>query len=431
MQAHIIHGTYKIHAGNYDWGCSIDKAIVSLEEAVGEIHEENLTVTERKLAADENTPNYDTYKKDYDRKVTAAYLCDEEGKKIEGPSRHFALEMYVSPEVGSPFVCTYRTQIFIWSDPYELHIKYRSSDMNLDIDPVFTERLTAADMFAKESYIAKNGTCYQYASYTPEKETDTLFVWLHGLGEGQKKGSDAYLPLLGRKGTTMAGQEFQDTIGGAYVLVPQCPTYWMDADGKESNFFDGKVWVDQKESEASQKETDADKGGIRADGTSYYTESLYELIDWYAREKNCTKIALAGCSNGGYMSLIMASAYPDLFSAVVPICESMPDDKLSDEAVARLAGVPLYFVYSKDDPIVIPETHEIPTIERLKKAGAKDLHVSTSDHVIDTSGTYRNEDGSPYTYMGHLSWIYYDNNETDDGTGLSTWEWMDAKLRDS
>ncbi|MEK8106320.1 hypothetical protein NKG94_16000 [Micromonospora sp. M12] len=29
---------------------------------------------------------------------------------------------------------------------------------------------------------------------------------------------------------------------------------------------------------------------------------------------------MVGCSNGGYMSLEMTVAYPDLFAASVPIC---------------------------------------------------------------------------------------------------------------
>ena len=78
----------------------------------------------------------------------------------------------------------------------------------------------------------------------------------------------------------------------------------------------------------------------------------------------------------------------------------------------------MYFVWSDDDTTVVPETHEIPTVERLKKAGAAELHVSTTEHVVDTSGEYKDEEGNPYMYMGHWSWIYFDNNEcecNDDG----------------
>ena len=49
--------------------------------------------------------------------------------------------------------------------------------------------------------------------------------------------------------------------------------------------------------------------------------------------------------------------------------------------------------------------------ERLKKAEASELHISTTEHVVDTSGEYKDEEGNPYMYAGHWSWIYFDNNE--------------------
>ena len=404
-----IFGKYWITVGNYDWGCSVDKAVLTLEEPVQGIDPARLNVIERKMVTDESTPAFDTYEKNVNRTVVDAYPCDQNGERCEGESSYLAVELYAGPKEGSPLVCTTKYQIFIWSDPYELLFDYDGEYM-LSIDPVYTKKITAADMFEKKSYTTDQGITYDYAAYSPEQKTDLLFVWLHGLGEGKMDGSDVYLPLLGRKGCTMAGKAFQETIGGAHILVPQCPTYWMDADGKRSNFAEG---------------------AIQADGTSYYTESLDQFIDWYAKKVGAGKIVLAGCSNGGYMTLMLCINHPEKYRAAVPICESVPDAKISDENIKRLTQVPLYFVYSKDDPIVVPKLHAIPTIERLKKAGCRDLHVSVTDHVVDTSGKYKDKDGNPYQYMGHLSWIYYDNNETDDGTGLAAWNWIAEKIKDN
>ena len=406
MAKSTIAGTYKIHVGNYDWGCSVDKAILTLDREMGPGDIGRFTdirVRERKLIADESGPEHEILEVVSERKVTGCYLSDENGEPADEAGSHVTIELYVSPEEGSPLVPVSKTQIFVWSDPYELRIECDG----LDINPVSTGRITEADVFRKESHVTSDGTRYDYAEYVPENEVDTLYVWLHGLGEGQKEGSDVYLPLLGRKGCSMAGREFQDMIGGARVLVPQCPTYWMDRDGKESNFADGR---------------------IQADGTSYYTDSLAEFIQEYREEYHLKRVVLAGCSNGGYMCLMLALRDPDRYCAVVPICEAVPDETLTDEQIRTLAGVPLYFVYSLDDPIVDPEVHEIPTIQRLREAGCKDLHVSETDQVIDTSGKYRAEDGSPYCYMGHLSWIYYDNNVTNDGNGLSAWAWIARKI---
>ena len=53
--------------------------------------------------------------------------------------------------------------------------------------------------------------------------------------------------------------------------------------------------------------------------------------------------------------------------------------------------------------------------------------------VHDTTGRFPNEDGIPYQYAGHWSWIYFDNNEnyciscTDISMNGSGWQWMPAR----
>ena len=64
-----------------------------------------------------------------------------------------------------------------------------------------------------------------------------------------------------------------------------------------------------------------------------------------------------------------------------------------------------------------------PTVKRLLAIGATNVHVSVFDDVHDTTGLYKNEDGSAYKYNGHCSWIYWDNNECYDGD-LNAWEWL-------
>ena len=136
-----------------------------------------------------------------------------------------------------------------------------------------------------------------------------------------------------------------------------------------------------------------------------------------------------GCSNGGYMTLVMAINYPNQYDAIVPICEALPDNSISDEQIDTLKDIPMYFIYSLDDGVVDPNKHEIPTIHRLKEANASNLHVSTSKHVIDTAKKYFNEDGTPYRYNGHWSWIYFFNNETADENGVSAFDWIAETMK--
>ena len=72
-----------------------------------------------------------------------------------------------------------------------------------------------------------------------------------------------------------------------------------------------------------------------------------------------------------------------------------------------------------------PEQHVIATTERLvTHREGYELHMSLFDDVHDTSGLYLAEDGGPFAYPGHWSWIYALNDqcaEEDDG---SMWSWL-------
>jgi pimeloyl-ACP methyl ester carboxylesterase len=157
---------------------------------------------------------------------------------------------------------------------------------------------------------------------------------------------------------------------------------------------------------------------------SYYTESLEEFIDTYAQQVGATKVVLAGCSNGGFMTLWMGLHRPDRYAAIVPICEAVPDALITDAQIQGIKDLPMYFVYSEDDDTVKPADCEIPTIQRLLTAGAKNLHVSTTEHVLDTSDQYKDADGNPYKYSGHWSWIYFDNDECADADGHGAWDFI-------
>ena len=63
-----------------------------------------------------------------------------------------------------------------------------------------------------------------YALYTPENDShkNALVIWNHGVGE---TGTDVQIDLLGNEVTALAGDEFQNTMDGAYVLVPQRRSY--------------------------------------------------------------------------------------------------------------------------------------------------------------------------------------------------------------
>ena len=403
-QNNALHGTYAIKVSGYDWGSGVNEVILTLDKPIDNIERTDILVTETKKITNFLKLDFPIEEVTVDRSVESAYLCNQEGVLVEKPSRYIALTLYVSPNDGSPFLFDMNTQFNTWSVPYQLNfslannksLKRKNKEYSkIIIDSNCTSRKTSADMFKMDTYTSTSHITYDYAYYIPSQQSDTLVVWLHGLGEGGNvvvDSTDLYITLLGNKVTALAKEEFQTEIGYAHILVPQCPTYWMDADGKMSNFNGGE---------------------IIANGSSYYQESLNELITFYKNKINAKKVVLVGCSNGGYMTLLMAINYPNEYDAIVPICEALPDKLISNEQIEIMKDIPMFFIYSLDDQVIDPKMHEIPTIERLKKAGATNLHVFTSEHVVDTSGNYKNEIGEPYQYMGHWSWIYFYNNEAN------------------
>lgn len=408
----IIQGTFDVQITSHDWGCGTARMFLHLDSPLDSLSKEDITVTEHKMATNFAViPDFPIEEVRLPRIILDAFLIDEEGNRTESASREAVIELDVSPAEGSPLLFSMHTQFNTWSKPYELLVSLKEghtltsegTEVNvLDIDPVYKRKTTEADPFVSHTFDAADGVHYEYVSWQPEGGSDRLVIWLHGLGEGGVKDTDPYVTCIANKVVSLISDEFQNTIGRANVLVPQCPTYWMDNEGTGQSLAGGR---------------------IKADNTSYYMNSLVELIKTYQQEHHIKKTVICGCSNGGFMTLLLGMDHPELADGIVPICEAVPDVSISEEQISNVTDMPMYFVYSEDDNVVDPTRHEIPTLARLRKAGAPILHVSTTEHVIDTSGKYKNEKGDPHMYSGHWSWIYFFNNECD-AEGYKAWDFI-------
>ncbi len=395
-----IEGTFDIHVQGDDWGCSVDKVIINANQSLSDISSYNFSVEETKL-----TMNYQTFQMEEgtsERSITDVYLSDAEGNKASGESNYVTVEMATSPMEGGPYVSNYENfGLNEWSDAYSLAINVTGGEKEFTVDGGYKNILTSVDEFEIADFEASNGIKYKYATYTPETASETLVVWLHGMGEG---GTDTKSVLLNAEVGALSEDEFQKTMGGTYILAPQCPTYWMDNKGDGSNYVDG---------------------GIQSDGTSAYTESLHELINSYKDEIGAKKVIIAGCSNGGFMTMNLAMNYGAEYTAYVPICEAMDDKYITDKDIDNLKNLNMFFIYAKNDPLVTPDTFEVPTLARLEKAGATNLCIYAPEDVHDLSGRFTDENGEPYQYYGHGSWQYFFNGEAVcDKDGVTCWDWM-------
>ncbi|MBQ9325491.1 MAG: prolyl oligopeptidase family serine peptidase [Clostridia bacterium] len=254
----------------------------------------------------------------------------------------------------------------------------------------------------------------RYGYFVPNKldAPKPLILFLHGAGEG---GQDLPVAYSGNKVTEFTEDWMQTIFGGAFVLVPQCDTMWLD---------DGS-------------------GQYGDSGKSMYTEALKYLIDEFIDRFHYVidpdRIYIGGDSNGGFMTMRMLMSYPDTFAAGFPICEAMPDKRITASDIARLKDIPLWFVHAKNDPVVKPEQFAVPTYRRLMAQGARNCHFTYWDRIIDLHGTFRNEKGEPFEYLGHFAWVpvFNDDCRLDfdgkpvriSGKDVSLMQWLAAQKK--
>lgn len=240
----------------------------------------------------------------------------------------------------------------------------------------------------------------KYSYYDPKMESDRpVIIWLHGAGEG---GEDPRVSYLGNNVVALSSDPIQGFMGGAWVLVPTCPTMWMD-DGSHEYGFTGK---------------------------SMYAEALFALIDEFVNTHAVDKkrIYIGGCSNGGFMTMRQIVDHPDYFAAGYPMCEALYDDTISDSDIENIKDVPIWFLHAMTDGIVNPETTSVPTYKRLIAAGAKNTHMTYID------------DRPPMNEMvNHGCWPIGLRNEANydfdhqpvmlDGKPTTRFEWLAAMHR--
>ena len=373
------------------------------------------------------------------RTVTSVDLCDQEGQIINATESHYvriSLEMKYSgwgPADGASCF-TYANNVNNWT----VGITAEAALADGQTLKVGEDTYTSANKF---NYIrsrivlstrdwgeAKSHTAEGYTLTYKEYQTDAmredgvlnpLVIWLHGMGEG---GTDPDIALLGNDVTALGEKKIQDHFvkgkqQGAYVLAAQTPTMWMNS-GTGSN-----------------------NGGT---GHSIYTKTLKSLIDNYIKENgdiDTNRIYVGGCSNGGYMTMEMAVTYGNFFRAFYPCCEAYSDSFVTDEDIQKLKDFPMWFIHAANDQTVNANNFVIPTYQRLKEAGAKDLHFS---YFTDVRGTDGNPQGN--SYQGHYSWIYIFRDEVEfdqadpnnikapsdqpvkdkDGNTVNLFDWMES-----
>jgi predicted peptidase len=324
-------------------------------------------------------------------------------------SSTLAIKLKVAPDIieSSPFNYNLKTGFnsFIDSD-YTIKFNYNETTEILDKSNFDGNINLIADDFENNIPFNYSDISLLYASYTPKLSVKTddpspLIIWLHGAGEG---GKNTLLTTMGNRVVNLAKKNIQELFGqnGAYILVPQTPTFWMD--------FTGKLEYNTTDPENR--------------GTSFYTEALMELIKTYINNNpliDRDRIYIGGCSNGGYMTINLLTAYPNFFTGAFPSATPYLKEWLTDMKIDILKDVPIWLTHAKNDDVIKlnGNIHSNLLYKCLKDAGSKEIYYSLYDSVVDSySGIELN---------GHLSWVYVLNNQPTkiiNNKELSLFEWL-------
>lgn len=400
---------YTLVVEGYDWGPNISKVILSLDSKDTLVDFKNFTVTVDRSSDCSSIPEA---QKSGSRTVIYAYISDAQGNRVK-EGTHATLILAVAPNMplGSPiqYSPSGKCRGNNWID-------YKLTITNTKNNTVWNKEkgrirplLDDFDLSGKYEYEA--GKTMSYGFFTPKNKAQKapLIIWLHGGGEG---GTDPSIAIIGNKVTNYASDEIQAYFGGAYVLAPQCPGAWMH-----------------------------NKAGVMQAGSEedVYNVGLMALIkDFVNKHPDIDKkrIYIGGCSNGGYMSLKLILKDPNYFAAGFISALAYQSQYITDQQMSSIRNVPIWFIQSKDDGTTKPENTIVPVYERLKKAGAKNVHFTFYDHVVDLSGFYGGEN---YYFNGHWSWIYSHTNHAKldydgspvklNGRPVAIMEWMAAQSK--
>jgi predicted peptidase len=255
-------------------------------------------------------------------------------------------------------------------------------------------RLSNPEVDAFSYHISGSGMKYRLYSPTrgggirsTERGKRPLIVWLHGGGEGALLPDNYYdneTTLRANRGALgLATPQAQRIFSGAYLVAPQSTSYWME---------DGPRFA------------------------PLIREIIRDLVRRYAIDRE--RIYVAGCSNGGYMSMKITTIYADLFAASVPICGVVAPlqpggPTLITDAELKQINTPTWLVTSRDDTTVPPEPNTIHAHDLIPGS-----LMTLYDHVI----------WNGYQFPGHWSWIYVARNDPSiDGTHI--WQWMARQWR--
>ena len=210
----------------------------------------------------------------------------------------------------------------------------------------------------------KNGYAIDYKYYSPVKDNDTtkypLVIWLQGQGNNENPGDQ----LDGSDIESWATEELQKRFtgtNGAFIFAPRAP----------KSFGWDKTLIKP----------------VKAAIDDFIVKNIDNI--------DVTRIYLGGYSLGGWMSLNVAGAYPEMFAAIFVACPALG---LAKDIPESIADIPVWLTSGKNDFAVNYNTVIKPTWKKIisKTNVADQCRFSTLSKTTDPFGRVPS--------FGHSSW---------------------------
>lgn len=391
-----------------DWGAATTKLIVDLGTRV---QEGAVDAGSFSVHVSRSDPRLEEpFLEEGMRNVTGAYVSDAQGNPA-GSGSHATLVMEVGPSLSLGNALNYGEDpetggnFNAWTENVYTITQQKpiggiedglvATEMDQYTRAGIDKFETGTSSYEDEDYglIELN-----FAHFSPEEDdgSNPLIIWLHGGGEG---GTDPTIPLAANRADSFASEETQAFFDGAYVLVPQSPTRWMHGPTGEEG------------------------SGGKEDALSIYTRATQDLVESFVSgqsDVDTDRIYVAGASNGGWLTVRLVVDYPDYYAAALPVVEPLNLDYVSDGELGQILDTPMWLVTAATDMTVEPEDFPVPLYTRLRNLGAENVHLSFLPRVVDMTGKYMSEEGTPHEYDGHWAWIPTYNNHlahVEDGGG--------------
>ncbi|MPQ43387.1 prolyl oligopeptidase family serine peptidase [Clostridium tarantellae] len=382
---------FKIITEVFDYGPEVTKIIIDTQ-----------------LNMDKNTITKDTFKvisKNtihnkslgiFERKIINVYVSDSSLNSSVKIGQYIILELEHGMNVNEAKTLFWNEEKFLNEEIDLNYVIFQNKDIKdykgniYKKDDVTYKMNGVKNLLVDEFKEGKSESALNYRYFISKKhnEKNPLIIWLHGAGEG---GNSNATQISGNGGVvTFITEEVQTIFGGAYILVPQTPTFWMPS------FI---------------------VGNLELKGEKDYTKDVISLIKSFIKENSDVderRIYIGGCSMGGFQTIKTLSRAPKIFAAAFLIC---PAYEPSKEDLEKIKNIPIWLIHASTD-LTAPVSNSKNAYKILKELGA---------NVIYTE--YENIERDGNKYNSHAACIPVLHNDPVNNEGEHIFNWLSKQIK--